>query len=1025
MSDHRLPDGSVPVLLSSDSAEGLRAEARAILTYLREHPDTTPQDLSRTLFRTRIARPHRALIMAEDHELSAALRSIADGEEHPDVVRSRRPASARTIGFVFPGQGSQQAGMGAVYYRHSPEYRSVVDEYAALHEERYGNRGPVHYLLGDREGHEPTLLDLHPARMFHMLGLAAMWQAVGVRPAATIGHSQGELAACVTAGMAIARDAATIAARRAELLERFTSRGYAVAVLGTDREEGEALLARHSGWAEVAVINSPRLLAVSGEAETIDDLVVAAAEQGRFAKRIRMSYPAHTSAIVEIRAELEKILEVELTTDRLTAGVLPCFGATLGARVPADCPHSRYWYWNLRNRVRFDRAVMAAAETVDTFIEISEHPTLQLAIQQTLAETESGVGGFHIAGTARREAANLSEFTRAVAELAVLDLNFSWDALRTPDTDGPPASILRDFPPTVMNSRRLWAGYPLGHEQSGPARDTRDEPAPTVAGAVEPVLLAEQWSPLAGRTLAEPRTVLPIGDIDADLDAALRTRARRYGAMVLEDSPEAVAQADTFVVLLPTTPSADDTEAVTEFAEFAETVRRLPTGPAGRAECWLVTTGAEAVLPTDLPALGHAGASAVFRSVALDHFGVAFRHLDLPAEAGEWEPQRVADLVLEAVHVAAAEPELAVREGKWHAKRLAPRMPATPRPHRDEVVILGGTGQVGLHFCEYFVRAGARRVTLVNRTGRTARVADRLDAIRALGDTDIEVLACDITDDAAVGALAARYGPDGPDGVDIVVHAAVDYVWSELNPQAARDAAASKVLGIAAVMRELPLAPDAVIMLCSSFAATLGGRGQELYAGANRMIDALAVRLRAAGHDCVAVQWGLWELPDDADPAAHARITGAGLLPLPPAAAISTALAGGRENHLVLSCDWPRLRETVTAVGLGTVFAPALDRPEAAAPAGTPEPTRAATGADTGADLAQILRREIDRVMLTDDATEFDGSVPLVALGFDSLLALELRTRVKAELDREVPVAEILSGASLDDVVRLMTNHQA
>ena len=160
MSDHRLPDGSVPVLLSSDSAEGLRAEARAILTYLREHPDTTPQDLSRTLFRTRIARPHRALIMAEDHELSAALRSIADGEEHPDVVRSRRPASARTIGFVFPGQGSQQAGMGAVYYRHSPEYRSVVDEYAALHEERYGNRGPVHYLLGDREGHEPTLLDL-------------------------------------------------------------------------------------------------------------------------------------------------------------------------------------------------------------------------------------------------------------------------------------------------------------------------------------------------------------------------------------------------------------------------------------------------------------------------------------------------------------------------------------------------------------------------------------------------------------------------------------------------------------------------------------------------------------------------------------------------------------------------------------------------------------------------------------------------------------------------------------------------
>jgi mycobactin polyketide synthetase MbtD len=54
------------------------------------------------------------------------------------------------------------------------------------------------------------------------------------------------------------------------------------------------------------------------------------------------------------------------------------------------------------------------------------------------------------------------------------------------------------------------------------------------------------------------------------------------------------------------------------------------------------------------------------------------------------------------------------------------------------------------------------------------------------------------------------------------------------------------------------------------------------------------------------------------------------------------------------------------------------------------------------------------------DAGDIDSSVPLVALGLDSLQALDFRKRVKAELDRDLPVEAILGGASLDEVVRLM-----
>jgi mycobactin polyketide synthetase MbtD len=1026
MSDYRLPDGTFPVLISSDTAAGLRAEAEAISAYTADHPAATPDRLASTLLRIRVARPHRALIMATGRsELLDALRAAAAGTDHPALVRSPGPAIRRRIGFVFPGQGGQQAGMGAVYYRYSAEYRAVVDEYSARHEQRYGDRRPLSYLLGDSEEPTESLIAVHPARMFHMLGLAAMWQAVGVRPTAALGHSQGELAACVSAGMISPDDAVVTAARRAELLERFTSRGYAVAVLAADIAAAEALLARHSGWAEIAVLNSPRMLAVSGEQETVDDLVAAAQQAGRFAKRIQMSYPAHTSAVVELRAELEKILEVELDSGSLRAGTFACYGGTLGEQVPADCAHRQYWYWNLRNRVRFDRAVVAAAEQVDTFLEICEHPTLQLAIRQSLDDLgERGTDGYYIGGTTRRDATDLSQFARSVAELAVRDLNFSWDGLRAAGSEAftPP---LRDFPSTVMNSRRLWVSYQPAGRHLG---DVRSPDGPSSrGGAAEPVLLVEEWSRLKRRDLAEPRTIAVLGESRPDLAEALRVQAERYGAVIAD--PGAQEQADVVLVIPPLASSDDEAESVTEFAVFAGAMQSLPEFGSRTRECWLVTAGSEAVIPDDLPSLGHAGASAMFRSVALDHIGVAFRHLDLPSDAATTDPHRAARWIVEAVHLTADEPELAVREGKLHVKRLVTAAAAPRRIPTGEVLILGGTGHVGLHFCEHFVRSGARRVTLVSRKGETPATAQRLASLRALGRTDIEVVACDITDETAVAGLASRYADDP---ADVVVHAAVDYIWQELNPAAARTAAAAKVLGATEILRAIPVSGDGVIMLCSSFAASLGARGQALYTGTNRMLDALAARVRATGRDCVSVQWGLWVLPESADPSAEARMTGAGLLPMPSSSAVATAFDGGRRNYLVVSGDWPRLRETAAVVGLRNVFEPALaelipagvtegtDRPADASAPSAPD-IRPQVG---DADLAHALRQEVERVMLADGATDIDGSVPLLQLGFDSLLALELRTRIKADLDREVPVAEILSGASLDDVVRLMSDNR-
>ncbi|WP_433727881.1 nocobactin polyketide synthase NbtC [Nocardia sp. CA-129566] len=1003
MSSHRLPDGTVPVLLSSDTAAGVRAEAAAIRTYLVEHPRVTPDRLADMLFRTRPARRYRALVMATERtQLLDALHAVMDDVPHDAVVRSDGPASVRRVGFVFPGQGSQHPGMGRLYYDLSPDYRSVVDEYAALHEDRFGHDRPLRYLLGAPDSAAETLADVQPARMFHMLGLAAMWRAAGVSPAATIGHSQGELAACAVAGTVTPRQAVLVVTHRAVLAERVASGDYAMAVIGTDRESCEAMLARHSGWAEIAVVNSPQLVAVAGERATIADLIAVATEQDRFAKEIQVAYPAHTSVMTELRTDFERVLTDELADATFAPSEIGCYGATLGAAVTPELSQREYWYRNLRNRVRFDRAIAAAADAVDTFIEIAEHPTLQVVLQENLA---SSAHAFRVVGTSLRTATGLGEFTRNLAEVAVHDLHYPWAALRTGAPTDTPALPLCDFPPTVLNPKKLWASY----------RSMQDDIAEVEAS---PVRLVEEWTALSRRSPAEPRRLLLTGSAD-ELAIALAERAPRYGAEVLDGNSDP----DTVALLLPTTPAADMAGAVAELADFAATMDRRPAFASGVTECWLVTTGAETVAPTEVAASGHSAAAAAFRSLALDHLGIAFRHLDLPPDAAALDPKSLADRVIDALHVV-DEPELALRGGKPYAKRLrvVESDSAAPAPNLDEILIVGGTGHVGLRFCEQFCRDGAQRITLVGRRGESPEFTERLRTLRALGSTEIEVVACDITDAAAVAELAERYCAHP---VDLVVHAAVSYVWSELDAAAVAASTGAKVLGLDTVLRTVPLAEHATVLLCSSFVATLGGRDQALYAGANRILDALATRLRAEGRDCVAVQWGLWELPHHAE--MESRITGAGLLPMPPAQAIAAGLADRSRNSVVLAADWRRLREVCETIGLAPVFAPAWDQltrpasesevPQAPAPATIAAP-------QLPASIAEVVRRELDRVMLGDGVEAIDGSIPLVALGIDSLQALDLRTRIKATLNREVPVTTILRGASLDEVVQLVSENQ-
>ncbi|HEX9834971.1 MAG TPA: nocobactin polyketide synthase NbtC [Mycobacterium sp.] len=989
----------------------LRAEARALLSYLCEHPMVPPERVADMLFRTRIARRYRALSAVTDSAgLEGTLRAVVDGHEHTALVRGDKAAAAQRLAYVLPGQGGQRPGMGAVFYESAPAFRAEVDRCHDLFGDLFGE-SPLDYLLGTVDVGDGTTV-VQAALFMQMVALGAMWRAVGIDADAVVGHSQGEIAGAYLSGKMTLEDAVLIVGTRARAVENISSDDYAMAVIAADRDECESVLARQSGWAQVSVINSPRLVGISGDRATVEATVDALDASGRFTRLIPVRYPAHTSLVNQFRDEIEVAVRGRVRNQRFLDSDIDCIGSTLGESVTPGIPVAEYWFWNLRNTVRFDRAVAAAvSEQVDTFVELAEHPTLQVALQDNLdvLAAESAT----VVGTSDKHAGDLTEFTRNLGVLAVNDIDYRWDVLRT-ESVGTASLPLLGFPNTQMNEASLWLPY------HGFASSSATAPAAaplTEAAAPQPQVIVEEWTALTRRSMVPPRR---LGVIDhtggRDLATALCAYAESQdlSARLIAGADDVVDDIESLVVLLPGFDDMNQAEAARYVTRFFADRQWWFTPQARAKEYWLVTVGGEAVVPADGPP--HpvpAAIGAGFRCIGGEYPDTAFRHLDL--SPGHPRPESAAAIIA-ALHTA-DEPELALRDGSMYAKRLIAtdtRPAATPLTGRH-VLITGGTGNVGLEFCEYAARDGARRITLINRSGETRASAERLRPVIASGATDIRVIACDIADAIDVQRMADDIRDDQ---VDLVIHAvldgasAADMELSSLTEAKLDSALHGKVVGISHVLDAVALADGCRVLMCSSTASVLGGRGKIAYAAANRMLDTHARHLRAAGRDCVSVQWGQWAVYQGQDSSDIANLAEVGYLPMRSADAIALGLSGLPETVAVAAFDWERARDVFAALGYGPTLSQLVSS--------RPESTAASAQHVDVLELPLRALQLLGEVIGADDLQALDSTLPLVALGLDSLNALNLRRRIKTEFSCEVAVSDLLGGMTLDDVVRMV-----
>ena len=447
-----LPEGSVvPWVLSARSADALRGQAAALAGRAGE---LSPLGVGWSLATTRSVFEHRAVVVGTGRgELSAGLAALAAGEEHPGVVRPGTPVVGGTGPvLVFPGQGSQWAGMGAELLESSPVFAARIAECEQA-------LAPyVDWSLREKlRGGDLSRVDVvQPVLWAVMVSLAAVWADHGVTPAAVVGHSQGEIAAACVAGALSVEDAAKVVALRSRAL-RGLAGGGAMASLGVDEAKAAELIAGPA--VTVAAVNGPASTVISGPPDEVQAVVAAAQAAGLRARMIDVDYASHGPQVEEIRDELAEVL----------AGIRPAgtavafYSAVTGGRIDTAGLDAGYWFTNLREPVRFADAVDALLNDGHrVFIEASPHPVLTMGVQECF---ERAAVDAVTVPTLRRDDGGPARLARAVAQAFTAGVTVDWARWFPRD----PAPRVVDLPTYAFQRERYWLDGHSGGQGGDPS----------------------------------------------------------------------------------------------------------------------------------------------------------------------------------------------------------------------------------------------------------------------------------------------------------------------------------------------------------------------------------------------------------------------------------------------------------------------------------------------------------------------------------------------------------------------------
>ena len=856
-------------------------------------------EVAHTLNHHRARFPLFATVTAGDRRQAVeGLRALGGGYPAPGVVGPHAgPCGTGTV-FVYSGQGSQWAGMGQRLLADEPAFAAAVDELEPAFVEQAGFS--LRKIL--ESGEAVVGIDrIQPMLVGVQLALTALWRAHGVTPDAVIGHSMGEVTAAVVAGALTPAEGLKVIATRSRLMSRLSGQG-AMALLELSAAAAEELLTDYPE-VTVAVEASPHQVVIAGPPDQVDTIIAVVSAQDRLARRVDVDVASHHSIIDPVLPDLRTEL-ADLTPQPPS---IPVF-VTTGGRERSDSGNgsggrsgeqafdAEHWVANLRNPVRFTQAVAAAGAQHAVFVEVSPHPLLSYAIDQSLEGVHH-----HTLGTLQRDTYDTFTF----------HTNLNATHTVRPPQEPHPSEPRPTLPATPWHHTRHWlevtasapepsapaavAAPSAGsdgdwfHQLTWPVRDL-----PAAAGDSSWLVLGEGESAADLAALLGPDSkALGVGDLEAGEQDALR--AALTGLDYVLYAPAPLARID----------------AAAGYRLF-NSARRLLTVLAEMPEppkLMILTRNAQPIDEGDRADPAHAVLWGMGRTIRLEHPEVWAGLVDVDESA----PAELVARILTAETHSGDDDQAVYRRGLRHVPRLrpspAPAVALTRFEGDTSHLVIGATGNVGPYLIRQLAEMGAATIVAVSRSG-AGKLGDLSTELKALGTTLVEV-AADAADEAAMAALFERFGADLPvlEGVYLAALAGDESLITEMS-EADVTAMFRPKLDAAAVLHRLTLrTPVRRFVLFSSITGILGSRGVGHYTAANTFLGALAYARRTLGLAATVIEWGLWKTWADEQPSTKS----AGLQPMPNELAIRMMPAvlspDAGVQSIVVGADWQRLAD--------------------------------------------------------------------------------------------------------------------
>lgn len=450
-SDYKEPLNSFVLKISAKSKDALRELASKYLVLIRDTDEESLHSIISTANKGRGNYPYRIAITGENKkDMISALNGFLMGRKstlglnvYDENDIKKRDSK---IAFMFTGQSSQYVKMAHTLFENNEVFKTAFLECDSLFMP-FIMRSLVDLVYAEDASAEMIEKTVYAQPLIFTVeyALTKFWESVGVKPSLVIGHSIGEYAAAVVAGIMDLESAVKLVSLRGRLMNEAPGKG-SMTTLFTDRVTTERLIGELSDTVNIAVHNSEGLCVISGVEEDVERVVKRAEAEEIKTRRLNVSHGFHSALM---RPAAEQFIKIAGSVKFNPSNIIFMSSMYQRALREDEVLDTEYWANHICNEVKF-------YETISSIPQCEEYFFLEIGATNTLTSLCKYIfnGTCKCSNSLDVKSNDTVALNNAIAKLYVNHANINWkNYIIGKDEDWERVSSLPNYP---FKRSRYW-----------------------------------------------------------------------------------------------------------------------------------------------------------------------------------------------------------------------------------------------------------------------------------------------------------------------------------------------------------------------------------------------------------------------------------------------------------------------------------------------------------------------------------------------------------------------------------------